>query len=879
MFNSLPPLPTGQFDERATMVLNPVISKLSGKLVVLASASPRRLEILRNAGLRFEVVPSWFKETLDKRLFKAPQEYAVETAKQKALEVARRMPFKHLKTPDIVIGADTIVTVDGMILEKPVDKQDAYRMLSSLSGKEHSVYTGVAIVLCHEKESEDKAGGYGIQALGGMLVEYVHGDFLNVVGFPLNHFCKQLNIIYNSDASCSDQESASVHVSCNGTHTTSVATSPPPNLPAQSSHSPSSSTKHNSSPSRRPNSPPGGQAHSTNDSPPFSPVHKVKRKGSESELGESSWMLVNSLSKHTENREAEIRVSENATLPVPNSRGQAMELNVTEQEDSEPKKEDLQRITELMDGFKASKALFTASKLCVFDLLQSRPGLDAAQVAQDIKASVKGTECLLEACVSLGLLKSKERTGQKPLYENTDLAVRFLRTDAPLSLHGYIQHCNNTIWPLFSHLESAVREGTHQHEKAFGKKSKDVFQDAYYNSQEVKLRFMKAMHSIAKVTGKAVATAFDLSSYKVACDLGGCTGAMAYEFTKAHPGLSVTVFDLPAVVEMSEHFHPLHKDNRVSFVAGDFFEDELPKADLYILARILHDWPDEKVHVLLGKIANACTPGCGLLLSEIFLDEDRRGPSRGLLQALSMRCAVLIAETMLDGQTTYSALQSLNMLAQTEGQERTESKYADMLSKHGFGNTRVVHTKNFLDAFIAIKLLLTPPRGATEEERNSTGFKDFSGFLLTLPSALPSPALHVDLFLVIPCQTIFLALGDWACMCTGIRTHGCVEVLRSPVQDKFQWQFDMILRLIFKRQSLKSSSRSLGMVWGEPCPDVRQHLRADLRPGVTIGCDLTCSAMLSSLRVYLQQQQQAIRSSTLVIEGDIQTNVALLNQR
>lgn len=114
---------------------------------------------------------------------------------------------------------------------------------------------------------------------------------------------------------------------------------------------------------------------------------------------------------------------------------------------------------------------------------------------------------------------------------------------------------------------------------------------------------MKAMHSIAKVTGKSVATAFDLSSYKVACDLGGkrkvqritfgwwmnnvclnnkpillivcfspqgCTGAMAYEFTKAHPGLSVTVFDLPAVVEMSEHFHPLDTDNRVSFVAGTF---------------------------------------------------------------------------------------------------------------------------------------------------------------------------------------------------------------------------------------------------------------------------------------------------------------------
>ncbi|XP_073329429.1 probable bifunctional dTTP/UTP pyrophosphatase/methyltransferase protein isoform X1 [Pagrus major] len=691
------------------MVLNPVISKLAGKLVVLASASPRRLEILRNAGLRFEVVPSWFKETLDKGLFKAPHEYAVETAKQKALEVARRMLFKHLKTPNMVIGADTIVTVDGMILEKPVDKHDAYRMLSKLSGKEHSVFTGVAVVLCHEKENEevdyqsfefyeetkvkfadlsesmlweyinsgepmDKAGGYGIQALGGMLVEYVHGDFLNVVGFPLNHFCKQLDLIYNRCTSSSDEESLSVCLSQNSSHTPTILTQPPPNLSTQSSHSPTSSAKHNLSYGPGPNGPSASQTHHTQNSPTASPGHKVKRNGSESEVSQSSWMLVNSLSKHTDTREAQD--SENTTLPLMTSGGQVIELNVTEHEDSEPKKEDLQRITELMDGFKASKALFTSSKMGVFDLLQSQPGLDAAQVAQEIKASVKGTECLLEACVSLGLLKSKGRTCQNPVYENTHLATRFLLSDAPLSLQGYIQHCNDTVWPLFSHLESAVQDGTNQREKVFGKKSQDVFQDTYYNSKEVKLRFMNAMHSIAKVTGKAVATAFDLSRFKTACDVGGCTGAMAYEFTKAHPKLSVTVFDLPAVVEMSEHFHPLRRDNRVSFVAGDFFKDELPKADLYILARILHDWPDEKVHLLLSKIADACTPGC----------------------------AVLIAETMLDGQTPYSALQSLNMLAQTDGTERTESQYADLLSKHGFRETRVVHTWNFLDAFIAIKM-------------------------------------------------------------------------------------------------------------------------------------------------------------------------------
>uniref|UniRef100_A0A8C7CK16 Acetylserotonin O-methyltransferase-like n=1 Tax=Oncorhynchus kisutch TaxID=8019 RepID=A0A8C7CK16_ONCKI len=564
------------------VLMNPVISKLTGKLVVLASASPRRLEILTNV--------------------------------------------KHLKTPDIVIGADTVVTVDGLILEKPVDKQDAYRMLSRLSGKEHSVFTGVAIILCHEKEEidyqvidfyeetkvkfadlsddllweyinsgepMDKAGGYGIQALGGMLVEYVHGDFLNVVGFPLNQFCKKLGLIF---------------------------------------------------------SPPGSLTHnSTQNSPQGSPVDTVP--------------------PCSENGEAEPQgISDPAALDL-TSRGTIQMQNVREHE-TEDGKEKLSKMIELMDGFKASKVLFTASKLRVFDVLRSsKTGeLQAEDVAQEIKASIMGTERLLEACVSLGLL---QRTGKE--YTNTAMSRHFLLSDGPLSLQGYIQHCNELVWPLFTHLETAVREGTNQHEKAFGKTS-NLFQDAYYSRHEVKLRFMKAMHSIAKVSGRDVATAFDLSKYKTACDLGGCTGAMAYEFAKAHPGLSVTMFDLPEVIEMRGHFRPHDADDRVSFVAGDFFKDELPKADVYILARILHDWSDEKVHILLSKIAKACNPGCCVLVSEIFLDEDRKGPSRGLLQALSM----------------------------TEGRQRSASEYSLLLKSHGFTAAQVKHTHNLLDAILCV---------------------------------------------------------------------------------------------------------------------------------------------------------------------------------
>ncbi|XP_047012056.1 probable bifunctional dTTP/UTP pyrophosphatase/methyltransferase protein isoform X2 [Ictalurus punctatus] len=607
------------------MLLHPVISKLRGKLVVLASASPRRQEILTNAGLQFEVVPSWFKETLDKALFKTPYEYAVETAKHKALEVAQRMPIKHLKKPDIVIGADTVVTVDGLILEKPVDKQDAYCMLSRLSGKEHSVFTGVVIVLCREREGGetehkvvdfyeetkvkfaelsqemlweyinsgepmDKAGGYGIQALGGMLVEYVQGDFLNVVGFPLNHFCKQLGKIYHSS--------------------------------------------------------------------PESPAYNIKKTA----VCDGPCTAVSCLSEKT------VRPDNS------NFNNSDSVHDVVGPEGTKSNTEGFPHsIVELLDGFKASKTLFTASKLGVFDVL-SDSGLTVEEVANRIDASLLGTERLLDAAVSLGLLH-KLKCEIEPVYRNTEQARQFLVSDSPLSLHAYILHCNDMIWPLFTHLESAVREGTNQHERTLGKKSENVIQDVNSKKDDVMRHFMNAMHSIANVTGKDVATAFNLSRFRTACDVGGCTGAMAYEFTKAHPELSVIVFDLPAVIEMRRHFQSKDQDSRVSFVAGDFFKDDLPKADLYILARILHDWSDEKVHELLSKLSETCTPGCGLLLSEILLDEERTRPSRALLQALSM----------------------------TEGRQRSATEYSNLMKKHGFSPVHTRYTDNLLDAMLFVK--------------------------------------------------------------------------------------------------------------------------------------------------------------------------------
>ncbi|EEC08739.1 Maf protein, putative [Ixodes scapularis] len=202
-------------------MLEPLFSVLDKKRIVLASASPRRREILRVLGLRCQIVASSFKENLDKSRFAQPVDYALATAIGKAQSVAKAL--REEPTPvDLVIGADTIVVQDGQILEKPKDASDAVRMLTQLSGKTHLVQTGVALVhWCGSElktrtlqettevsvallspavieayvatsEPFDKAGAYGIQGKGGSLVERINGDYFNVVGFPVHRFCREL---------------------------------------------------------------------------------------------------------------------------------------------------------------------------------------------------------------------------------------------------------------------------------------------------------------------------------------------------------------------------------------------------------------------------------------------------------------------------------------------------------------------------------------------------------------------------------------------------------------------------------------------------------------------------------------------------------------
>ncbi|NPU83132.1 MAG: septum formation inhibitor Maf [Syntrophaceae bacterium] len=185
--------------------------------LILASASPRRIELLERVGLTFQVVPSGVEEAAHPE--ESPEEHVLRLSAAKAEALAR-------KNPDAwVLGADTIVVIDGRVLGKPADREGAKAMLQTLSGRVHTVFTGFSVLsgggsravsraissavlfknLSDEEmnwyvrtdEPYDKAGGYAVQGMGAFFIQEIRGSYTNVMGLPL---CEVMEVLCEAGA-------------------------------------------------------------------------------------------------------------------------------------------------------------------------------------------------------------------------------------------------------------------------------------------------------------------------------------------------------------------------------------------------------------------------------------------------------------------------------------------------------------------------------------------------------------------------------------------------------------------------------------------------------------------------------------------------------
>ena len=185
--------------------------------IILASASPRRREILENTNVKFDIISSSIEELVLEG--ESPCQMVMRLAFEKGIDIASK------RKSDLVISADTIVVLDNTVLGKPKDEKEAKVMITNLSGKTHQVITGISLINLENdkkvidyvisnvkfknlseddindyiktKESLDKAGAYGIQGYGALLVEEIQGDYFNIVGLPISRLSDLLKKYFN----------------------------------------------------------------------------------------------------------------------------------------------------------------------------------------------------------------------------------------------------------------------------------------------------------------------------------------------------------------------------------------------------------------------------------------------------------------------------------------------------------------------------------------------------------------------------------------------------------------------------------------------------------------------------------------------------------
>jgi acetylserotonin N-methyltransferase len=328
-------------------------------------------------------------------------------------------------------------------------------------------------------------------------------------------------------------------------------------------------------------------------------------------------------------------------------------------------------VLDLIDAFRASKTMFTAVAMDVFDRLYEAPAA-AATLAAALGVQADALERLLDGCAALGLLRKADG-----IYSNQPLAEAYLCSSSPRSLHGYVRYSDEALYPMWAHLDDAVREGTNRWGPTFGLKG--ALFSHFFRTDAAMRDFLQGMHGFGMLTSPRVVEAFDLGRFGMLADLGGATGHLAIAACERYPQLRAVVFDLPRVTRFAREQVALSAAwGRIEVRDGDFFEDELPAADLFALGRILHDWAEPAIDRLLRRIFDRLPPGGGVLLAEKLLADDGVGP-------------------------VSANLQSINMLICTEGKERSVSGYARLLRAAGFGQVEGRRTGAALDAVLALK--------------------------------------------------------------------------------------------------------------------------------------------------------------------------------
>jgi hypothetical protein len=289
-------------------------------------------------------------------------------------------------------------------------------------------------------------------------------------------------------------------------------------------------------------------------------------------------------------------------------------------------------IMQTATAFWASKVLLTAVGFDLFTTLGDRK-MTASQLGESLALHPRGTYDFFDALVALKFLE-RDGDGPEGKYKNTPETAAFLNKTSPMYIGGLPEMLNARLFGFWNDLGTALKTGQPQNEVKHGGKS--MFEELY--SSPVRLSsFLDAMSGLQAANFTLLAEKFDFSRYKTVSDIGGALALLSRIIGARHQHLTFNSFDLPPVEPLAQkHVAAAGMTKRIKVIAGDFFRDELPKADVVTMGNILHDWNLENKKMLLRKAFDALPEGGAFIAIENLIDDARRENSFGLLMSLNM---------------------------------------------------------------------------------------------------------------------------------------------------------------------------------------------------------------------------------------------------
>lgn len=283
-------------------------------------------------------------------------------------------------------------------------------------------------------------------------------------------------------------------------------------------------------------------------------------------------------------------------------------------------------ILQLAMAHVASKALLSAVELEVFTEL-AKGSLDCQTLAQQLGLHPRSARDFFDTLVSLQMLERHE-----DIYSNTAETDLFLDRKKPSYIGGWLENLNRS-YSLFGSLTEGLRTGQPQNET---KQGGDFFASPYADPTRLR-EFLRAMTGVSRDSSLAVASKFPWHKYKTFVDVGTAQGDCAVQIALAHAHLSGRGFDLSLVQPVfDEYVKQFGLQNRLRFIPGDFFQQDIPEADVLIMGHILHNWNLQEKQLLIRKAYEALPDNGALIVYETIIDDDRRENTAGLLMSLGM---------------------------------------------------------------------------------------------------------------------------------------------------------------------------------------------------------------------------------------------------